>query len=56
MREWGGDQRHQRRWPPHSSFLEKSSFMTTLKLWPAFEPMRRDPRYKDLLVKLSLPQ
>jgi tetratricopeptide (TPR) repeat protein len=39
-----------------NAYAERSSFMTTLKLWPAFDPMRGDPRFSDLLRKVGLPE
>ena len=39
-----------------NAYTEKSSFMMTLKLWPAFDPMRSDPRFGDLLRKVGLPE
>lgn len=39
-----------------NAYAERSSFMTTLKLWPAFDAMRGDPRFSDLLRKVGLPE
>lgn len=39
-----------------TAYSEKSSFMMTLKLWPAFDAMRGDPRFSDLLRKVGLPE
>jgi tetratricopeptide (TPR) repeat protein len=35
---------------------ERSSFMTSLKYWTVFDPLRGDPRFADLLRRVSLPQ
>jgi len=35
---------------------EKSSFMTSLKVWPAFDDMRADPRFTGLLRNVGLPE
>jgi Flp pilus assembly protein TadD len=35
---------------------ERSSFMTSLKYWTVFDPLRGDPRFTDLLRRVSLPQ
>jgi TolB-like protein/DNA-binding winged helix-turn-helix (wHTH) protein/Tfp pilus assembly protein PilF len=38
------------------AYTEKSSFMTSLKYWSVFDPMRGDPRFADLLRRVGLPQ
>jgi TolB-like protein/DNA-binding winged helix-turn-helix (wHTH) protein/Tfp pilus assembly protein PilF len=35
---------------------ERSSFMTSLKYWSVFEPLRGDQRFADLLRRVGLPQ
>jgi TolB-like protein/DNA-binding winged helix-turn-helix (wHTH) protein/Tfp pilus assembly protein PilF len=35
---------------------EKSSFMTSLRYWPAFDGMRADPRFASLLRNVGLPE
>jgi TolB-like protein/DNA-binding winged helix-turn-helix (wHTH) protein/Tfp pilus assembly protein PilF len=37
------------------AYLENSSFMTSLKFWSVFDPLRSDPRYPDLLNRVGLP-
>jgi tetratricopeptide (TPR) repeat protein len=36
--------------------VEKSTFMTSLKVWPAFDGMRADPRFTGLLHNVGLPE
>lgn len=37
------------------AYAEHSSFMTSLKFWSVFEPLRSDPRFADLLKRVGLP-
>jgi TolB-like protein/DNA-binding winged helix-turn-helix (wHTH) protein/Tfp pilus assembly protein PilF len=36
------------------AYAEKSSFMTTLKFWSVFDPLRSDPRFVDLIDRVGL--
>jgi len=37
-------------------FSEHSNFMTTIKVEPAFDPLRSDPRFQELLRRVGLVQ
>jgi len=41
---------------PEKVFSEHSNFMTTIKVEPALDPLRSDPRFKDLLQRVGLAQ
>jgi len=38
------------------AYAEKSSFMTTLKYWSVFDPLRSDPRFTALVRRVGLSQ
>jgi len=38
------------------AYDENSSFMTSLKFWSVFDPLRSDQRFVELLRRVGLPQ
>jgi TolB-like protein/DNA-binding winged helix-turn-helix (wHTH) protein/Flp pilus assembly protein TadD len=50
-----GDKEESFQWL-EKAYTERSSFMTSLKYWSVFDPLRSDPRYTDLLRRVGLPQ
>jgi hypothetical protein len=38
------------------AYAENSSFMTSLKFWSVFDPLRSDPRFASLLNRVGLPR
>lgn len=41
-------------WWLEKAYAEKSTFMTTLKYWSVFDPIRSDPRFTDLIQRTGL--
>ena len=50
-----GDEDESFKWL-EKAYTERSSFMTSLKYWSVFDPLRSDPRFADLLRRVGLPQ
>ena len=50
-----GDKDHAFLWL-EKAYAENSSFMTSLKFWTAFDSLRTDPRFLELLRRVGLPQ
>jgi hypothetical protein len=50
-----GDKDESFRWL-EKAYTERSSFMTALKYWSVFDPLRSDPRFAELLRRAGLPQ
>jgi TolB-like protein/DNA-binding winged helix-turn-helix (wHTH) protein/Flp pilus assembly protein TadD len=50
-----GDKNESFQWL-EKAYTERSSFMTSLKYWSVFDPLRGDPRFADLLRRVGLPQ
>jgi TolB-like protein/Flp pilus assembly protein TadD len=38
------------------AYEEHDSFLSAIKVWPRFDPLRDDPRFQDLLRRMNLPE
>lgn len=38
------------------SYVEREILLTYIKVWPYYDPIRSDPRFKALLKKMGLPE
>lgn len=50
-----GDKDEAMRWL-EKGFKERDAWLALLKVWPAFDPLRSDPRFQDLLKRMQFPE
>ena len=49
-----GDKDEAIRWL-EKGYRERDAWLALLKVWPAFDPLRSDPRFQDLLKRMNFP-
>lgn len=50
-----GDKDEAMRWL-EEGYKQRDAWLALLKVWPAFDPLRSDPRFQDLLKRMNFPE